>query len=224
MAEVWHLLDGPLDEAEHLILVVVDASLDLLVNLRLHRDDLLVLLLRQFSQVTVFLGLDGRSGEAVVNNGDFTEEVARSEQFLLLLRFVVTFFLRSLVEGALEDVLFSDDHQALSLGDQVDCLPWRVLLNDNSVWLAQLGLHSLNDWLDQLILFLVYLCLGEVPTECRKALLRDLSNGCLELDILFHGAGEDLDRHFLVQGWTDDFEETVELFLLILGALRRNQV
>lgn len=91
MAEVGHLLDGSLDEAEHLVIVVVDTSLDLIIDLWLHRDDLLVLLFRELSQVTVLLGLDRRSREAVVNNGDFTEEVSRSQQLLLLLGFVIAF-------------------------------------------------------------------------------------------------------------------------------------
>ena len=99
-----------------------------------------------------------------------------------------------------------------------------VLLNDDGIRLAKLSLHSLNDRLDQLVLFLIDLLFGVVAAKLGETLLGNLPDGSLELDVLLYSACEDFDGHFLVQRGTDDLEETVELFLLVLGTLRRDQV
>ena len=68
MLEVRNLLHGSLDELEHLVLVFVDTNLDLVLNFRLHRHDLFELVNREFTQVTVLLGLYSRSREAAIDD------------------------------------------------------------------------------------------------------------------------------------------------------------
>ena len=64
-----------------------------MLNSRLQSHDLPVLFFVQTAQIAVLLCQDCCSGLAVVNNGDLTKEVARSEQLVFpLLLFLLAFF------------------------------------------------------------------------------------------------------------------------------------
>ena len=83
MLEVRHLLHRFLDESEHLVIILKDTSQNFFLNPWLDSDDVLILLLRQFSQVAVLLGAYCSRRQTVVDNGDFTEEIARSQRLFL---------------------------------------------------------------------------------------------------------------------------------------------
>ena len=83
MLEVWHLLHRALDKVEHLVLVLIDARLDLLKDLRLHGHNLLKLLFSKLTKITILLGLHGGRGQALVDDRDFTEKISRSEELFL---------------------------------------------------------------------------------------------------------------------------------------------
>lgn len=68
MGKVGNLLHGLLDEAEHLVIILIDTELDLLGNPRLQSDDFFELLLCEHTQVAVLLSLDLCCGQAVVHN------------------------------------------------------------------------------------------------------------------------------------------------------------
>ena len=68
MREVGNLLHGLLDEAKHLIIILVDAELDLLGNPRLKCYDFFELLLGEHTQVAVLLSLDLCCSQAVVHD------------------------------------------------------------------------------------------------------------------------------------------------------------
>ena len=94
-----------------------------------------------------------------------------------------------------------------------------VLLDDDSIWLAQLSLHPLNDRPDQLFLFGVQVFHTAWILAHRHDLPRDRRDSRLELQVLAHGTRKDLDRHFLIQRRTNDLQEAVQLCLLVLRAL-----
>lgn len=90
--------------------------------------------------------------------------------------------------------VFGDDDQAFTLGDEVDGVALRVLLDDHGIRLAQLGLHSLNDRSNQLFFFLVDVLLRVVATvgHIVEHVSGSRLDGTLELQILLNSPCEDL--------------------------------
>jgi len=84
-----------------------------------------------------------------------------------------------------------------------------------------MGLHPLNDRLNQLFLLQGEFLLADVDADL---LASDVHYSCLQLQVFLDRARENLDGDLLVERGTDDFEEVVELLLLVLRALRRDQV
>ena len=81
--EVRDLLHRLLHEVEHLVVVLVDTQLDLILNCGLHCNNLLVLVGRKHAKVAVLPSSHSRGCQAVVDNGDFTEKIARSQRLFL---------------------------------------------------------------------------------------------------------------------------------------------
>lgn len=90
--EVGDLLHRAFDKVEHFVVVLIDASLDLVLDLWLHGDDLSVTFHGQFTQVAILLGLDGGCGKTIVHDGNLSKKITRTQQFLFFLFLVVTFF------------------------------------------------------------------------------------------------------------------------------------
>ena len=77
--EVGDLLHRFLDEFKHLVVILVDSSFDLVLNLWLHRDDFFVILFGELAEIAIFLGHYCGSSQTIVYNRDFTEEVTWSQ-------------------------------------------------------------------------------------------------------------------------------------------------
>ena len=154
MLEVWNLLHRALDEVEHLIVILIDTKLDLVLDSRLDRDDLLVHLFGQLTEVAVLSGLHSSRGKAVVDDRDLSEEVAWSENLFLFV-FLLLLGLGRGRDCALVVAVLRDLDEALTFRNEEDGVTFLVLLDDDSIWLAQLSLHPLNDRPDQLFLFRV---------------------------------------------------------------------
>lgn len=82
--EVWNLHDASLDEPEHLVIVLIDALLNLLPDLRIDGYHFVELLSGKLSQVAVFAGLNGGGGETAVNERDLSKQIARSQPLHLV--------------------------------------------------------------------------------------------------------------------------------------------
>ena len=83
--------------------------------------------------------------------------------------------------------LFTDNDKALALRNKIDCCTISVLRNDHFIWLAELRLHSLHDWLNQLLLLTLH-----VPL-CHLTIPGDLHYRSLELKVFLDSTSENLD-------------------------------
>jgi len=90
--EIGYLLHRTFDEVEHLVVVLVDASFDLVLDLRLHCNDLTVTFHSQLTQVAILFCLDSGRSKTIVNDRNLSEKVTRTQQFLFFLFLVITLF------------------------------------------------------------------------------------------------------------------------------------
>lgn len=173
---------------------------DLFLDLRLYCDDLFEALLRQHPQVTVLFGLHRRRSQAIINDGNLSEEVATSQQFFRLLSLLLVILLLADINGVIFKFGLSADYDtALARLDQVDGHALLILLNDHGVRLAQLSFHSLNNRLDQLFFSNSELFLTHGSSSKCELLFCCFLYRFLQLKILFDSSREYFDRDFLVQ-------------------------
>lgn len=158
--EVRDLLHRLFNEVEHFVIVLVNAGLDLIQDGRLHCDDLLEASLGQLAQVAVLFSDYLSRSEAVVDDRNFTKEVARAQDFLFLILYAVVLWMLDVSDGALDVRVLGDLDAALTFRYKVDGLTLIVLVDDLSVRFAKLGLHPLHNRPDQLFFFVGKLFLG----------------------------------------------------------------
>lgn len=158
--KVRDLLHRLFDEVEHFVIVLVNAGLDLIQDGRLHCDDLLEASLGQLAQVAVLFGDYFGRCEAVVDDRNFTKEVAGAQDFLFLVLYTVVLWMLDVSDGALNVRVLRDLNAALTLRYKVDGLTFIVLVDDLCVRFAELGFHPLHNRPDQLFFFVGKLFLG----------------------------------------------------------------
>jgi len=154
MLEVWNLFHRALDEVKHLIVILVDTKLDLVLDSWLDRDDLLIHLFGQLTEITVLSGLHSSRSKAVVDDRDLSKEVAWSENLFLFV-FLLLFSFGRGRNCAFVVAVLRDLGEALTFRNEEDGVTFLVLLDDDGVWLTQLSLHPLHDRPDQLFFFSV---------------------------------------------------------------------
>jgi len=185
------LLEGHLDESHVFVIVVKDSLRDVLVDLRVLQDDLSEVFVVEFADGAVLEGDDGSCSQALVDQGDLTEELTLTKNFLL--RIGSSFCLVSRTAHLLSlapelgsslgmKVSVAEVNNALAFGNQVKSCATLQLLNDHVIWLQELSLHSLDNRLDDELLSLSHSAFGEGVRL--DIVLGDLDDGDSHLQVV----------------------------------------
>lgn len=193
VSEEGELLEGHLDESHVFVIVVKDSLSDVLVNLRVLQDDLSEVFVVELANGAV-LESDHRScSQAIVDQGDLTEKLSLTQNFLLLVDSSFSLVGRTahllslapeLGSGLRMKVSVAEVNHTLALGNQVKSCAGLQLLNDHVIRLQKLSLHSLDNRLDDELLSLSHSAFGEGVSL--DVVLGDLDDGDSHLQVVLH--------------------------------------